>query len=373
MSSLPDPDRARRRVGATLLAVCVLAGAVLLVVQFLVPPLFTPEPWSHYRAMLAGALLAFPAGIVYLTVPRLLDRYDPEPWYALVGALLWGGIAAASFSAPINTCMGAFGSALGGAAGGDVMMAVVSAPIVEEFWKALGIWGLFFFLKREFDGLVDGVIYATFIALGFATVENVIYYARAAQEGQGLLAATFLMRGVLGPWGHPLYTSMTGLGFGLARETKKPAVRVLAPLGGYVVAVLLHMIWNGSATFAGAAGAAGGVVFLVMLPVWFCVVAAFMLIVVLLVRRRGRILRAHLEDEVALGTIDRAELELVTSAFGALRARLRHGRRGEEFVRAVARLALSKWHATRAYESQTQTVSVGFIVPLRQHIAALRR
>src|SRR5438105_15896766 len=60
--------------------------------------------------------------------------------------------------------------------------ACVCAPLVEEFWKGLAIFGVFFFLRREFDGVVDGIIYATFCALGFAAVENITYYARAAIE-----------------------------------------------------------------------------------------------------------------------------------------------------------------------------------------------
>ena len=63
----------------------------------------------------------------------------------------------------------------------------------------------------------DGIIYATFCALGFAAVENISYYARS--EAHNALAATFFVRGILAPWGHPLYTSMTGIGFGLSRES----------------------------------------------------------------------------------------------------------------------------------------------------------
>src|SRR5438477_1041596 len=108
----------------------------------------------------------------------------------------------------------------------EVIGACVSAPLVEEFWKGLAVFGVFFFLRREFDGVVDGIIYGTFAALGFAATENVIYYSRAGltdtlSHHDGVLATTFVLRGVLSPWGHPLYTSMTGIGFGIARETSK--------------------------------------------------------------------------------------------------------------------------------------------------------
>ncbi|MBK7774695.1 MAG: PrsW family intramembrane metalloprotease [Sandaracinaceae bacterium] len=65
------------------------------------------------------------------------------------------------------------------------------------------------------------------------------------------MGANFVLRGILFPWGHPVYTSMTGIGFGLAREGRHPALRALGPLFGYGLAVMLHAMWNGGATFRG--------------------------------------------------------------------------------------------------------------------------
>jgi RsiW-degrading membrane proteinase PrsW (M82 family) len=370
MNSLPDPERARRNAGLTLFAVGITVGGFLLVSLFIGIPLASGQ-LSLLGQMCLGAALAFPAGLMYLTVPRLLDRYDPEPWYALVGCLLWGGIAACGFSAVINTAVQEVVGALFGASTGELISTVVSAPVVEEFWKAIGVLGVFYFLRREFDGVVDGIIYATFVALGFATVENVIYYGRAA--GSEALAATFVLRGVIAPWGHPVYTAMTGIGFGLARETEKAWVRWLAPPMGYAGAVLLHAMWNGSAMLADRLGeGSGGMLFMCMLPVGLLFVTTFVMVVIVLVRRRGRIIRAYLEDEVALRTLSREEVDLVCSAFGLVRARMRYGKKGVLLVRAAARLALSKWHSVRAQNQRTRTVSMDFIVPLRRRIAELK-
>jgi RsiW-degrading membrane proteinase PrsW (M82 family) len=349
-----------------------LSGACLTGMVFLLPPLFEPNPLDSYLGMLGAAALALPAGLVYLTVPRLLDRYDPEPAYALVGCLLWGATAAVGVSAVVNTAVGAVvGSAFGPAAG-DLASGVLSAPLVEEAMKGLGVLGIFWFLRREFDGMVDGVIYATFVALGFATVENVVYYARAASEGGGgALAATFVLRGMLFPWGHPLYTGLFGLSLGLARESTQGAIRLLAPLAGFAAAVLLHAVWNGTAFLAGV-GEEGAVVFLLLLPVWFLLVLAYVLLVVLLVARRGRILGRYLADEVALGNLTAEELALVTSATGLWRARWRHGAAGVALLRAAARLGLTKWHASRAAQTGRQTVSMDFVGPLRSRLQALR-
>ena len=57
---------------------------------------------------------------------------------------------------------------------------------------------------------------------------------------------TFFLRGIMGPFAHPLFTSATGIGIGIAVTTRRPAVRVLAPILGYLAAVIMHGIWNGS-------------------------------------------------------------------------------------------------------------------------------
>lgn len=365
MVTMPDPERTKRNIGLALYILSWLVGAGLLFLTFVGIPAATGH-FGMIGLMCIGAVLALPAGAMYLTVPRLLDRYDPEPWYALLGCLFWGGIAATGYAAVINTAVGGI---IGGETG-DLVSTVVSAPIVEEGFKGLVVFGVFYFLHGEFDGIVDGIIYATFTALGFAAVENIIYYARAA--GSDALAMTFIFRGVIAPWGHPVYTSMTGIGFGIARETRSTVLRYTAPFLGYICAVTLHAIWNGSAALADRLGEGGGAFFLCMLPIWLLFVLVFLVGVIFLVRRRGRIIREYLADEVALKNLTQDEVDLVCSAFGLLSARSRYGKTGVLFVRAAARLALSKWHTVRAQDTQNSTVSMGFIVPLRQRLAELR-
>lgn len=372
--AMPDPYRTRKLVGLVLYVLGMLVGFLLVVALFVIEPLGSGDPVGRARSMFVGALLAFPAMLVYLTFPRLLDRFDPEPLWALALCLAWGAIAACGFSAFINSVGGGLVAAAFGPGVGDVFSAVVSAPIVEEFWKGLMVLGVAYFLRDEFDGVVDGVIYATFVAIGFAATENVLYYGRVIHSADAdSIRMTLLIRGVLAPWGHPLYTSMTGLGLGLARERTSGLAKLVLPAAGYLGAVLLHMLWNGSATLCDALfGQFGFVVFLALLVVWLLFVVAFVALVIGLVVRRGRILRQHLADEVALGHLTQAELDLVTSVFGTVVALARKGFRGQEFVRAVARLGLSKWHTARAMQGQKATVSMDFILPLRAKIRKLR-
>jgi RsiW-degrading membrane proteinase PrsW (M82 family) len=361
----PDPDKKFRTVGLTLWILGVLAGLGLNVAFKFLELFMAKNPGAALGNMLMGMLFALPPLAVYLFIPSIIDRYDPEPWWCLLMAFLWGAFAATGFAALINTAVEIVGTGMFGKAGGELMATVISAPLAEEFWKGLAVLGFFYFLRREFDGVVDGIIYATFAALGFAAIENVDYYSRAA--AQDALGQSFVIRGILAPWGHPLYTSMTGIGFGIARESTNGAVRVLAPIGFYFVGVSLHATWN----FVAGLGAG---YFFLSLIVWFLFVAAFFVLVLVLVVRKGRVIRDYLKDEVLIGNLTQEELELVCSPVGRLKARFSwRGATGVRFIRAAARLALSKWHTVRAMKGQKKTISADFIVPLRQELAELRR
>jgi len=66
----------------------------------------------------------------------------------------------------------------------------------------------------------------------------------------------FTLRGMVAPFSHPLFTGLTGLGLGVARQSSSRGVRVVAPAVGFVGAVALHALWN--------AGASAGLFFFVV-------------------------------------------------------------------------------------------------------------
>jgi hypothetical protein len=130
--------------------------------------------------------------------------------------------------------------------------------------------------------------------------------------------------------------------------------------------VFLHSTWNTAATIS-------GMLVILMLPLWLLFVTAFLVILIVLVVRKGRIIRTHLQDEVLMGTITQQELEMVCSAWAHWRATFSFGGGlGRQFVTSAARLALSKWHSGRAVRGQVRSVSMDFVVPLRQELQRLR-
>lgn len=316
-----------------------------------------------FGAALVGILVAFAPAPVYLGVWLWLDRNDPEPAWILAALLAWGGGAATFVSGIVNDLFSGVTHAVSRDARlAAFLSASVSAPVVEEATKGLAIVLLLLFLRREFDGVIDGIVFAGVVALGFATVENVLYYGRAvSQGGVGGLFVVFFLRGVLGPFGHAVYTSMTGIGCGLARQTHNPALRILAPLVGYCAAVFLHALWNFLASVAGAA-------FLVIYVVfWLPLFVAFFAVVVHMGVRESRLIRRMLELEVARGLLTRDQADLVASwrkrwrwllASTGDRSLLRARR---DFLHAATRLALCYWHVSRAQAEGGVTMSFGEI------------
>ncbi len=363
----PEPDLGRRIVGAVLYALLLALGLFLNFV------FFTLEIWSGKTspdrvadAMAFGAVPAFVMLLLYLPVPAVLDRFDPEPWWCLTMAFFWGAAIATGVAGFANSMVSATVTADRGEEAARFVTTVLCAPVTEEIMKGILIWGFFYFLRREFDGVVDGIIYAFFCALGFAAVENVSYYARAALEGDDVFAATFFLRGIVAPWGHPLYTSMTGIGIGIARESSRTWVRIVAPIAGLSAAILLHATWNFVPHL-------GGDVFLVSLLFWFAFVGVFAVIVVALVMRKGRTIREFLRDEVAVGNLTHGEVMLMTSAFGRIRTYLMpRGSLWRQLIRASARLALCKWHTARAVRGRKRTFSIEYIAPLRADVKRIR-
>ena len=297
-------------------------------------------------ALIAGVILASIPVPVYLALALLVDRYEKEPLWMLAMAFLWGAGGAVFIAFILNSINSAFFGAIGGSDAAALGGSVISAPLVEETAKALALFLFFFWKKDEFDGVLDGVVYAGMVGLGFAMTENVSYYGQALASGA--LPGTIFVRGVLAPFSHPLFTAMTGVGLGIARETTKKPLRLLAPLVGLAMAMGLHGLWNLS---AGVGGAFLPVYLLVMMPAMTVLVG----IVLYAQGRERRIIRAHLTPYVQTGHLSPAEVQALSAFGGRMRclfAAMSSGgvqgyRREARFQQAASELAFHRWRTER--------------------------
>jgi len=303
---------------------------------------------SGWTALLAGILMAALPLPFYAAVATWVDRFEPEPPWLLATAMFWGATTAILLAMIFNGIGESFFSALAGPQQAAVMTPLFAAPLVEEIAKGAALLMLFFWKRDEFDNVTDGIIYAAMVGLGFAMMENVQYYAKAVASGGNEALGIFFIRGVMGPFSHPLFTSMTGIGFGIAQESDRKVVKFIAPVLGLCGAIFLHGFWNLS-TNVGLAFFA--TYFLIMVPVFISVIV----VVIFSLRREARIIRTFLESVVADGVLSHDDVEVVTSVRRRIGASTRAFFQGglgtciarRRFHASATELAFHSWRTSR--------------------------
>jgi protease PrsW len=295
---------ARGQVVFTVVVTVLVCLGALPVLVLLV---LSGAPGSLLVATVLAALPVGPLVACYLW----LDRYEPEPRWLLALGLLWGGFVATAGALLVQ---GVGGWVIGFSE--QESLAVV-APVTEELTKGLFLLLLLWWRRNELDGVLDGIVYAGMVGIGFAFIENILYLAAAYNGsdgmagGPGALTSVFVVRCLVSPFAHPLFTTFIGIGVGIAVSSRSRVVRVVAPIGGYLLAVVAHATWNAS-TISGFSGFLGAYVAL-MAPAFIGMVA----LAVWARRSEQRMLVASLTDAAQRGLIPATDIGWLVS----LRAR----------------------------------------------------
>jgi RsiW-degrading membrane proteinase PrsW (M82 family) len=261
--------------------------------------------------LLSGAPGAVVVGLVLAALPvapliacyMWLDRYEPEPRSLLVLGLGWGAFVATSGALLLQL----FDSVIFEAT--DTFTATVVAPFTEEAGKGLFILLLLFYRRHELDGILDGLVYAGMVGIGFAFTENILYLTAAymGQDGQaggvGGAVGLFIVREVFSPFAHPFFTAFTGIGIGIAVGARGKTLAVVATLIGFGLAVGAHSAWNSSLMVDDGRNA--------IATYFFLMVPAFLLLIGFAIwsrRREGAVLTTALSDCARRGFLDPAEI-----------------------------------------------------------------
>lgn len=250
-----------RRVGMVWRSKAFRAGAVITVLALCgLVILALVRQQTGTEGFLVGLGLAVLPVPLLMAAFRWLDRVEPGPWRNLLFAFSWGACAAALVAIIANSFATRWiATATADPASADTLGATLVAPVVEESAKAIAVLLIFLFRRRQFGGIVDGIVVAGFTATGFAFTENILYLGNAFGEDQQLgttgfasvTAGTFFVRVVMSPFAHPLFTVLSGIGFGIAAlgGARHRVRRVVLPLVGLVLAMGMHALWNGSSAF----------------------------------------------------------------------------------------------------------------------------
>ncbi|MFC7406135.1 PrsW family intramembrane metalloprotease [Georgenia alba] len=296
-----------------------LAGALYLVA-------YVASATGVGATAVSSILALFPlAGVIGAVL--WVDRWEPEPKWLLAAAFAWGAGVSTAVSLWLNT---AYSQSVYNRTGDDVLAntlgAVVGAPLVEESIKCLGVLLIFLLRRKFFDGPVDGIVYAAVVAAGFAFTENILYFAQ--NSAAGALGMTFVMRGIMSPFAHLIFTAAAGIALGFASRSRNSLTWVWAFPIGLVGAMLLHAVWNASASLGGVMLVA---YFLFQVPLF----AAVIVLVVWLRNDEKATIGNRLSEYAQAGWFAPHEIQMLTSLKGRRLARSWAGARGARAKEAM--------------------------------------
>lgn len=332
MPALPMP--ARRGRSASVWAFGALGFAMLALIAYF-------ALFLGVGASVVGLVLALVPLAIVLTGVRMIDRWEPEPKSLVIFALAWGAVAAVGITLLVDL---AFALAVGQR--NEFFAAVIQAPVIEEVAKGAGVLLVFVIGRRAFDGPVDGVVYGALIGAGFAFTENIQYFGTSLiSGGAGELTLTFILRGLVSPFAHAMFTALTGFAIGLAaRRGASTAAAVGSGALGLLGAVGLHAYWNGSSLL--------GDFLALYLTTQVPLFIGFIIAILALRREEARLTRVRLGEYAAAGWFTPQEVEMLATPAGR-RTGLQwaSGLRGDrrevmrEFIRDAAALAAVRQRA----------------------------
>ncbi len=287
--------------------------------------------------------------VLYVFFIRAVDVYERESLLYMIPVFVWGFTVAVFIALVFNELFAYTVTAISTEQAANFLTAVVGAPVIEECAKGLAlalVFAVSYALARrrgaiEFSGVMDGIVYGSAVGFGFAIAEDLLYYATAGPE-------TFVVRRIFGGFAHAAFTSLTGIGIGLIPWVRYRSLKVLLPLLGLSGAILLHALFNLTATLLGT---------LVYLGL-FVITLLYVLLIVLWLAVERRIIRGELREEVQNGTISNEEYEILPTYF----------RRKAYYLRLIFSGRILAWR--RARKAHVTAVDLAFTKRLARSMRA---
>jgi RsiW-degrading membrane proteinase PrsW (M82 family) len=305
--------------------------------------------------------------IFYALAFYLADRYEREPIWLVVIAFLWGAIPAIVASLIGEILIGAPMIEAPGSIAEAIVESAIVAPLIEELTKGFALFLIYRLLRREFDGVLDGLTYGALVGFGFAMTENFFYFVGAFTEG-GFVDLTLLiiLRAVIFGLNHAFYTGLLGIGFGMARHARSSSARRAWIVGGFAASVLAHALHNLGASLSSVNGL-GIVLSLGMAVLGFSLIG---IVLVMAWRQERRWLLEELAEEVGI-TLTSDEYASLVHGWrrSPLLDRRTNGAQAQR-MQMLVKMAFKK-HKLHKLGPQREPKLAGQIEELRSQIVAL--
>ncbi|MDO5084134.1 MAG: PrsW family intramembrane metalloprotease [Arachnia propionica] len=309
------------------------------------------------EAIRIAAFWAMWTALAYFLLFVWLDRFRLQRPLTWLLTFAWGACASTWISIHVNSWAGEMMQTTQADADAGTRPAIFIAPFIEEASKATVLFLLVILYRTRIVSQLSIVTLAGLSAIGFAFVENIIYYGRVivyamntieVEDPQEAVMSMVMLRGVYTSFGHPLFTMMTALGLAVALGARSKWVRVTAPLGGFLLAAGGHMLFNGVASLNPVDA---------LRTQWFmalALVGVLILYLIFSVVAETRLIRRRLTDLHRVGWLQERDVVVISSPLRRIKlltAALFRGPRTwwhtARFIRLVTELAHTRAQVTR--------------------------
>ena len=307
----------------------------------------------------------------YLVFIWWLDRYEREPFPLVLLVFGWGAFGGTSLGCLCSLPFAVAATLAGGEAFGEAFGAILVAPIAEEFTK--GLVFLLLLTTRHIDNETDGLIYGAAAGLGFAAVENLLYFANSGGDGPGVLLGVIFMRTFFSALVHCISSALLGMCIGYAVHRSGTLRWVLWPAIGFALAAANHAIWNALAIGAGfeVLGELSPLLILLGMLLVAGASALMFLLTQLSLAREHAVIKRQLLREAEIGTLPAVHASIIPfwtrrRRHGWLPARIPK----ERYLRAATLLAFRR-HQLEIARGERAVAYAGEIHRLRGEVRGM--
>ena len=177
-------------------------------------------------------LIASAPVFIILVYVYIRDKYEREPLRLLLKSLLAGALSVIPVMF-VNSWLDGFKIHFTGLTQIGYIAFIVAA-FVEESFKFIALYFLIW-KNKEFNEKFDGIVYAVFISLGFALVENIMYVTSYGES-------TGYVRALTAVPAHALFAVAMGYYFAFAKFSKKQKPYYL--FMALFIPIMLHGIYD---------------------------------------------------------------------------------------------------------------------------------
>lgn len=286
--------------------------------------------------------------LLYLYLLWKNDKFEPEPGRLVILSFIYGAFGAVLITLFVSSIFSATLSIFFSDETIGFLGAVLVAPVVEEIAKGLLL--IVLVQNINFDNITDGLVYGGAIGLGFGMTENFLYFL-TQETGLYSWVMVVIIRSLFSAVLHCITTATLGAFLAMFKFSANKR-KIILPVTGLLLAMLIHFLWNFNLSFEDTVIFA----FLIMLAI----ITIFLIMFKYSIKQEKKLIRSELAEEAENGLFPKNHLEAITSPEATAVCGVSPDQ-SEKYIRSAVKLAFRKAQLRNSgkkhkllYESEVQ-------------------